>query len=1313
MKLSRGFRVWLSFCMLAGASVLPTLGLNAQGLTDPAGYINGSGFLALGPFTNPFGCAATNANEVIRGNHIGPSCIGCQFPEVNDEVDYDVSFSVSTGYVGALGPNNLPIWREFNDGGDDGDQNLDGDAGADLNDVMTWLVTYVENVAERSILLELCIGSDDGVQVWMDDIMVHNNNACRGRGLCQDRAGIILEPGLHKFAIAAWERGGGWGLSLGLVLDGMPVVDDGTFPDIVFKGREGGAELKTTFQDCFCPDEAPPQPCRAEQFKCAAAADGSANLSWANPAAVDTAIPIEVYVNGRVVATVPGDSTAYNVKAADIPAGIRPTFALVNGCGNPATCSYNKTTADGHIKSSHWLVLGPFTNTFGCGSQDAILGNHIAPSNLACEYPVVGLEVEYDPAQSVSTGYLPKAGASEIPTWRQYEDGSDNEDHDMDIDYGQDLSDVVDFMATYVENTTDTPIDVVMCVGSDDGAQVWFNNQIVHSNNACRGRALCQDQPQVQLLPGITRIILGVWERAGGWGGSLGFKEIDGITPIVDDGTRPEIIFHGTVRPAGFSPCKVLITRDIPDSLVNGTSGKVTLTVTPREGPATVTIDEIPPPLLTVNAPSNGGVVQANTIKWNLGVVAARMTISYTLAADANALDAPFASTATADGTALLIAGDTSYKGAPVTTEGFIKLWNHLGPLAWQNPAKAGDHGDQALGIPGACDANAGVDLVLDWIASADDSVTEGNINPFPGLVTKPDYGAKARAAGLTVGPGDVGRVVTDQFPSWKGTTNSDDTINHASRSVHGFDAEDHLTMSVVYITNPGAPIATEIGLGSDDAIQLILNGTDITAGGIIQCRGWGATNEEQDVVPATLASGENKLLVKVTDGCCGSGFRLRFRKVPGDPTAGGLSPPEVTYSLESTANPKPGDVVRQIPVNTFSLGGTVPVSLAVSRKVAGSVDVQETLPAEATAEAISDGGVLNAGVISWSLANVTNKTLTYNLKPTDCSGGASLGAPSMKVGSVEIVGSGDTDFVRVGGEESLIGPPWKSQDIGTTGGLATIRGPHSLFVLGSGDGIKVKADQFRLISTAANGDAAMTVRVDCFDDDSRKGQAGVMLRASEANNAAFIFLSVSTGTGAGLLKGSFRSKLDASVAPVTIADKDVAAFPVYLRLNRAAGQILIQRSSDGVNFTDAAPPRAIGTTSAQVDLPDAYLMGIAATNAGGSGARALFSEISGPEIKVGQIGTQFRRGDADGNQALELTDAISLLNYLFTGGAKPVCLDAADSDDNGEADISDAIASLNYQFLGGPPPAAPGPTTCGLDVGAETPDLGCDTGGC
>jgi hypothetical protein len=101
-----------------------------------------------------------------------------------------------------------------------------------------------------------------------------------------------------------------------------------------------------------------------------------------------------------------------------------------------------------------------------------------------------------------------------------------------------------------------------------------------------------------------------------------------------------------------------------------------------------------------------------------------------------------------------------------------------------------------------------------------------------------------------------------------------------------------------------------------------------------------------------------------------------------------------------------------------------------------------------------------------------------------------------------------------------------------------------------------------------------------------------------------------------------------------------------------------------------------------------------------------------GGSLEVAAIGPPaptFRRGDADANSRLELTDPVRLLGYAFLGDPKPECLDAADVDDSGETDISDAIYSLSYQFLGGPPPLPPGPFDCGPDPSPESPDLGCD----
>ena len=63
--------------------------------------------------------------------------------------------------------------------------------------------------------------------------------------------------------------------------------------------------------------------------------------------------------------------------------------------------------------------------------------------------------------------------------------------------------------------------------------------------------------------------------------------------------------------------------------------------------------------------------------------------------------------------------------------------------------------------------------------------------------------------------------------------------------------------------------------------------------------------------------------------------------------------------------------------------------------------------------------------------------------------------------------------------------------------------------------------------------------------------------------------------------------------------------------------------------------------------------------------------------------------GDADGNLIVTISDAVYLINYIFTGGPAPSPLLAADADCNGIVTISDAVFLINYIFSGGPAPCS------------------------
>ncbi len=81
-----------------------------------------------------------------------------------------------------------------------------------------------------------------------------------------------------------------------------------------------------------------------------------------------------------------------------------------------------------------------------------------------------------------------------------------------------------------------------------------------------------------------------------------------------------------------------------------------------------------------------------------------------------------------------------------------------------------------------------------------------------------------------------------------------------------------------------------------------------------------------------------------------------------------------------------------------------------------------------------------------------------------------------------------------------------------------------------------------------------------------------------------------------------------------------------------------------------------------------------------------------------------FLRGDVDGDSQVLITDAVLVLQFLFSGGAAPACFDAADVNDSGSIDLADPIGLLGYLFIFTNPPAYPWPSS-GFD-GTED-DLG------
>jgi cohesin domain-containing protein/dockerin type I repeat protein len=84
----------------------------------------------------------------------------------------------------------------------------------------------------------------------------------------------------------------------------------------------------------------------------------------------------------------------------------------------------------------------------------------------------------------------------------------------------------------------------------------------------------------------------------------------------------------------------------------------------------------------------------------------------------------------------------------------------------------------------------------------------------------------------------------------------------------------------------------------------------------------------------------------------------------------------------------------------------------------------------------------------------------------------------------------------------------------------------------------------------------------------------------------------------------------------------------------------------------------------------------------GGSFVSTLPQRMAGKIAIVDDI-IFFIRGDANRDGAVDISDPISVIEYLYLGGPAPTCMDAADADDNGQVELTDAVVVLSSLFLG------------------------------
>ncbi len=97
-------------------------------------------------------------------------------------------------------------------------------------------------------------------------------------------------------------------------------------------------------------------------------------------------------------------------------------------------------------------------------------------------------------------------------------------------------------------------------------------------------------------------------------------------------------------------------------------------------------------------------------------------------------------------------------------------------------------------------------------------------------------------------------------------------------------------------------------------------------------------------------------------------------------------------------------------------------------------------------------------------------------------------------------------------------------------------------------------------------------------------------------------------------------------------------------------------------------------------------LNGTAGQTAVGKGGSSSFGLSHGFWYATGAA-PEYMCGDASGDDAVNIGDAVHLINYIFKGGPAPDPLCVGDADGDDAVNIGDAVYLINYIFKGGPEP--------------------------
>jgi hypothetical protein len=488
--------------------------------------------------------------------------------------------------------------------------------------------------------------------------------------------------------------------------------------------------------------------------------------------------------------------------------------------------------------------------------------------------------------QSGTKGANPN-GVPEVLAWND-RDSFINLNDDV---YGGDPNVAMAYLQCYVNNPGPAR-EVQIGIDSDDSVLVLLNGEEVWANSVARGAGPCEFSDKspdlvnypgpITLLTGQNKLVLKVFEGAGGFNGQFRFEDLTTFEPITDLGiskvpaglcltpplkAKRDIQTHETVT----------IQHGVHPRWKDGETYDVSIALSDIRAasagcpaPTAVKIEEFVPNGWTPSVPSQSGVVSGTKVTWSLtGAQIAAGVLTYKVKAAGASGQVTFRGKVSEEGSPITsaVGGEGTLENpSTLTNLCFNTAWLLLGPYA-QPGITGASPGEAKIRQDHLCDG-AGVNEI-DIQPKAGDAVHTSYTPPAGGCARS--TGIRAGAT-TPINPGGV--------PTWFSWHDADDTINF--NDYYGVNLDQLMMYAVCYV-DVAADMVVDIGLDSDDSVQVLLDGTEIWINNV--ARGQGGPNAVVDVISSgavaslnPLTAGRHKLMVKVFEGLGDHNFRLRFQ---------------------------------------------------------------------------------------------------------------------------------------------------------------------------------------------------------------------------------------------------------------------------------------------------------------------------------------------------------------------------------------------------------------------------------------------------